>query len=132
MPTTWPVAVRFPVHWGEMDALGHVNNTRYFAWFETARIALFARVGVVMGDVGPILASASCDFVRPVKWPAAICVGARVPRLGNTSYTIEYEAFADDVVCARGTSVVVQIDYRTGEKVPIVDPLRAALAALGA
>lgn len=41
----FPVVVRIPVLWGDMDALGHVNNARYFAWFESARIALFERVG---------------------------------------------------------------------------------------
>src|SRR5687768_16581164 len=108
MPSSsWPVVVRFPVHWGEMDALGHVKNTRFFAWFESARIALFARAGVTMGDVGPILATASCDFLAPVRYPADVEVGARVPRVGNTSFVIEYEAFADAAPCARGSSVVV-------------------------
>ena len=29
------VTVTFPVAWGEMDAMGHVNNTVYFRYFET-------------------------------------------------------------------------------------------------
>ncbi|MFT4623328.1 MAG: acyl-CoA thioester hydrolase, partial [Myxococcota bacterium] len=39
----WPVSVVLPVLWGDMDALGHVNNTRYFVWFEAARMAYFNR-----------------------------------------------------------------------------------------
>ena len=34
----FPVEVRFPLQWGEMDALGHANNACYFRWFEAARI----------------------------------------------------------------------------------------------
>ena len=38
---SFPVVIRFPVHWGDQDAFGHVNNTVPLRWFESARIALF-------------------------------------------------------------------------------------------
>ena len=57
----FPVIVEFPVAWGEMDALGHVNNIVYFRYFETARIAYFERVKLLelmeKTGIGPILAS---------------------------------------------------------------------------
>ena len=28
----------FDISWGDMDALGHVNNGRYFDYFQQARI----------------------------------------------------------------------------------------------
>ena len=34
----WPVILRIPVQWGEMDAYGHVNNTVMFRYFESARV----------------------------------------------------------------------------------------------
>ena len=40
----YPVTVEIPVAWGDMDAYGHVNNTMYFRYFETARIAYFYRL----------------------------------------------------------------------------------------
>lgn len=132
----FPVVVRFPLHWGEMDALGHVNNARFFVWFESARIALFERVGVLADKpraVGPILATASCDFLVPVVYPGDIAVGARVSKLGNTSFTIDYAVVREDAqerLCARGSSVVVLIDYASGEKVRVPDDVRAAIARL--
>ena len=30
---------RVPMRWGEMDALGHMNNVCYFRYFEQARIS---------------------------------------------------------------------------------------------
>lgn len=134
----YPVVARFPTHWGEMDALGHVNNARYFTWFESARMALFERVGLASTgtpEIGPILAHASCDFLAPVRHPAEIIVGARIAKLGNSSFTMEYaaaEASAPDTPVARGTGVVVLIDYRTGEKLPIPSDLRTALSELSA
>jgi acyl-CoA thioester hydrolase len=133
----FPVVVRFPVHWSEMDAMGHVNNARYFTWFESARIALFERVGLATAGVpetGPILAHTSCDFLAPVRYPAEVVCGTRIARVGTTSFTMEYEAAlaaAPDRPVARGEGVVVMIDYRSGGKVPIPDALRQALEALG-
>ena len=35
----YPVIIELPVAWGDMDAFAHVNNTAYFKYFESARIA---------------------------------------------------------------------------------------------
>jgi acyl-CoA thioester hydrolase len=134
----FPVEARFAVHWGEMDAMGHVNNARYFTWFETARIALFERVGLAATgalEVGPILAHVRCDFLAPVSFPAEVAAATRIARLGTTSLTMDYRvtqlAPAPERPVARGEGVVVLIDYRTGAKVPIPADLREKLAALG-
>lgn len=132
----FPVVVDVQVQWGEMDALGHVNNTRFFAWFESARIALFQQAGISTvgpGSQGPILATTSCDFLRQVVFPAALKVGVRVASLGNTSVKMEYQVVAEaGAVVARGTSVVVLMDFHAGTKVPLGPELRAKLSALTA
>ena len=131
------MVVRVPVQWGDMDALGHVNNAVYFTWFESARIALFERVGLAITgvpEVGPILAHTRCDFLAPVRYPGEVLAGTRIERLGTTSFTMDYEAaLAGDPErpVARGQGVVVLIDYRDGSKVPLSASLREALSALG-
>jgi acyl-CoA thioester hydrolase len=130
------VTLELDVQWGDMDALGHVNNTRYLTWFESARIALFARIGlasVAPLTVGPILATTTCDFLRPVVFPARIEVGVRVASIGETSVAMEYEvrdAAAKETLYARGSSVVVVIDYRTMKKLRVPDEVRDAIATL--
>jgi acyl-CoA thioester hydrolase len=134
----FPVTVSFDIHWGEMDAMGHVNHARYFTWFESARIALFAKIGILADkprDVGPILAMASCDFIRPVVYPASIVAGARILKVGRTSITMEYAvwlATEPEHPCARGASVAVLVDYRTMEKVEVPADVRANIASLTA
>jgi acyl-CoA thioester hydrolase len=131
----YPVSVEVGVHWGDMDALGHVNNARFFTWFESARIALFERVGLAatgVPEVGPILAHTRCDFLAPVRYPARLVSGTRIDRLGNSSFTMGYgiaHAETPDELVARGEGVVVLIDYTRGTKVAIPDGLRAKLAA---
>jgi len=125
--------VALDVLWADMDALGHVNNARYFTWFESARIALLERLGIVAAGpsrVGPILATTSCDFLAPIRYPARVHASARVSKVGRTSLTIDYEVATSERVHARGSSVVVLVDYETSAKVEVPDAVRAAIASL--
>jgi acyl-CoA thioester hydrolase len=131
----FPVSVRFAVQWGEMDAFGHVNNARFLTWFESARIAYLSRVGMwgkEPSGVGPILASAHVDYLRPVLFPAQLEVGARVSHLGRSSFTMEYavEDAESGVAYARGSSAIVTLEYPAYRKVPVPEALRAAIEAL--
>ncbi len=71
-----------PVRWGDMDARGHVNNTVYFRYFESSRIALFHKLKVYedMEEIGdaPILVYTHCNFKAPVIYPDTIFVGVRI------------------------------------------------------
>lgn len=120
------------VRWGDMDAVGHVNNATYFTYFEQARVAWLATLGqAVMSEVaGPVMATAVCEFRRPLTWPARVTVRVLAGPPGNTSLPTAYELVdADDpgVLYARGESVLVWFDHRAGEKAPLPDSIRAAL-----
>jgi acyl-CoA thioester hydrolase len=131
-----------PILWGDMDALRHVNNSRYFAWFEAARIVYFegicgglpgAGATVGFGEVGPVLASTSCDYLRPLIYPGTASVGVKVTEIGNSSMRMEYAVARTDALdelCARGTSVIVLVRYATLDKVRVPDEVRAAIAAI--
>lgn len=129
----WTTEVTLEVAWGEMDALGHVNNVRYIAWAETARIAFFEKLGMSVRSqdpVGPILARIECDYLEPVEYPAKVTVGIKAERVGNTSLTVVHEiwrAGQPERVVARGRAVVVLLNYATQQKVRIPDALRAVL-----
>jgi acyl-CoA thioester hydrolase len=131
----WSTEVTLDVAWGEMDALGHVNNVRYIAWAETARIAFFEKLGMSTradDPVGPILARVENDYLEPVEYPARVTVGIRPGRVGNTSLTLEHEIWhtgSPERVVARGRAVVVLINYATQEKVRVPDAVRVALVS---
>jgi len=130
------VVERIPVLWGDMDAFGHVNNTRFIRWFETARIAHFQQMGIETIEavgVAPILAHVSCDYLVPVDFPNDILVGARVTKIGRTSFHHEHVvALADhpNQPVARGTSVIVMYDYDTAQKVPVPEDIRQRIRDL--
>jgi acyl-CoA thioester hydrolase len=132
----FPTSVRFPLHWNEMDAYGHVNNARFFTYFESSRLDYLARVGLVVrgapAGLSVIVASATCDFLRPLHFPAQLEVGTRASRVGTTSLTLEHAVCGaeDGVLYARGRTVMVTVRYPEVAKVPVPAEVRAALEAL--
>src|SRR5207245_7898441 len=94
----FPVVITWPVQWGDQDAFSHVNNTVYFRWFESGRIAYFERLGLgtTFSDtgLGPILASINCNFRRPIGYPDTVHIGTRVTKVGNSSFTIAQPSFS--------------------------------------
>lgn len=119
----FPVQVNLPVQWGEMDAFGHVNNTVYFKYFETARLAYFNAIGV-MEDIkklqlGPILAETHAEFKRALVFPDQIIVGANVLENHEFGFLMQYGVFSEQqqTVSTMGTGRIVMVDYNTGKKV---------------
>jgi acyl-CoA thioester hydrolase len=132
----YAVTLELPVQWGELDALQHVNNTVYLRWFETSRIAHARAVGVwarlESDQLGPILASVTCHYRRPVHFPETVRLGARVIKIGRTSMTFEHTVVAksNGLVVADGTSVMVLYDYAKKAPEPIPPSIRQAIAEL--
>ncbi len=138
----FPIVVTLPIQWGDQDAFGHVNNTVFFRWYESARIAYFARVipdpapeedaAQEEDAAGLILASIQCDFKRQVTFPDTVEVGATVTRIGSSSMTVEHLAYSQSqqAVVAEGTSTVLTFDYQSNKPKRVPDKVRAAIAAL--
>jgi acyl-CoA thioester hydrolase len=136
LPGKFPVSLEIPVAWGDMDSFGHVNNVVFLRWCESARIAYFDRTGITekmkAEKIGPILARACLDYRRPVTYPDIIRASATVTQIGKTSFVMRYRLFSlsQATVAGEGDSVIVMIDYRSGEKVPVDAELRRTIAAL--
>jgi acyl-CoA thioester hydrolase len=133
-----PIVIELPVQWGEMDAYGHVNNTVLFRYFESARMAYFARCGFIVSyerdRVGAILHSTSCRFRRPLFCPDTVLVGARVPEVGEDRFHMEYRVGSrtSGELVAEGAATIVCYDYGAGRKVPLPEGVRAGIALLEA
>jgi acyl-CoA thioester hydrolase len=131
-----PVVVEVPVAWGDMDAFAHVNNTRYFRWFEDARIAYFVAVGIHeikdATGIGPILASTSCRFRIPLTFPDRLRIGARVSAFEPERFTMQYVVVSErhGKVAAEGEGLLVAFDYRAGRKAAYPEELAARIAKL--
>lgn len=131
-----PVVLSWPVQWGDQDAFGHVNNTIYFRWMESARIEYFRQAGLghLMSNqgVGPILASIQCDFRRQLHFPDTILISASVAGIGRTSLKMVHKLYstAQQVLAAEGSSVLVMFDYQQQRPVLVSEAIRAAVESL--
>ncbi len=120
------------VRWGDMDALGHVNNTLYFRYMEQVRIAWFEAVGVPMIDngIGPVIVRADCNFIVPIVYPATVSVTNGVRRVGHSSFTLYHEirdAADASLMYANGEAVMAWADHAAGKSVPLPARIRALL-----
>jgi len=123
---------RIPIRWGDMDAMGHVNNTVYFRFMEQARISWFGRL--LPGDeawhaTGIVIANASCNYKRAITYPGTVEVRLYVGAPGGASVPTFYELRVDDdpVPYADGAAVVVFIDMQSQKSKRIPDGIRVRL-----
>ena len=129
------VWITVPVRWGDMDAFGHVNNAAYFTYCESARIRYFEMIGLTVDgsqDEGPAVVSATCNFRRQVQHPATLEVGARVTKIGKSSFTLEYGLYLEDTedLVADGISIAVWMDYVEGRSKELPAEYRKSMQEL--
>lgn len=132
----YPVRIRIPVQWGDMDAYGHVNNTVFFRYFESARIAYLKRCGFLdsyeRDKVGVILHSTECRFRRPLFHPDTVLVGGRATDVETDRFTMGYVVVsaAANAVAGDGAGVIVSYDYERREKCPLPADIRRKIEEL--
>jgi acyl-CoA thioester hydrolase len=133
--TDYPVVFSLPVQWGDQDALGHVNNIVYLRWCESARLAYLERIGLLemakQTRVWCILAHVGCNYRQPVVYPDTVHVGARVTKIGTSSFRMEHAIFSDALgLAAEADSTLVVYDYQSNKPCPMPAEIRAAIESL--
>ncbi|MEO6351597.1 MAG: thioesterase family protein [Oxalobacteraceae bacterium] len=125
---------RMSIRWGDMDALGHVNNTVYFRYMEQARIEWFSAIGCdpALSAEGPVIVNADCSFIKQLKYPGELEVLTYVGSPGRSSFETVYEirrVDAGDKIYAHGNAKVVWVHFASEKSTPLPDRLRQLLAA---
>jgi acyl-CoA thioester hydrolase len=121
---------RIAIRWGDMDAMGHVNNTVYFRYMEQARISWFDVLvpqDAAWQGTGIVVASTSCNFKRPLNYPGTVEVRVLVGEPGGSSVPTFYELRVDDELYADGAATVVFIDLEKQKPVRIPQNIREAI-----
>lgn len=111
------------VQWGDMDAFAHVNNVRYYDYAQSARIHYLEQLHLFDENSYTILASSSCQYLRPVTFPDTLFIGIRCKKIGNTSLVNEYVFFSQKQqnIVATAETVIVFFDEKGENKRPITD-----------
>ena len=122
--------------WADNDAYGHVNNTVYYEWFDTAVNRWLVEAGLLdieHGDPIGLVVETGCAYFAPLSFPDEVEVGIAVERLGSSSVTYRIGVFALDSAepSAQGhfTHVYVARDSRRPAALP--DVWRGKLNEIG-
>ncbi len=123
---------RIALRWGDMDAMGHVNNTVYFRYLEQARIELFEALGcpATPGGIGPVIINAHCSFLRQLRYPGDIEVSSWAGELGRSSFQTLHQIRrldAPELLYAEGGAKVVWVDQRVEKSMPLPASVRELL-----
>lgn len=118
-----------PIRWGDMDAMGHVNNTIYFRYMEIARLDWFFGMGLPADPKGegPVIVNAFCNFIRQFEYPGDILIRTYVSNAGRSSFdswcTME-RTDQPGVVYANGGATTVWVDFPKQKSAPMPEWLR--------
>lgn len=120
------VSVRFQ----DLDVAGHVNNAVYVTYLEEARVDYLEEVlDVGLDDLSAVVANLEIDYRRPVQELGDVTVAVRTLEPGTSSVPMEYEIRVDGEVVVTAETVMVTVDYETGETYPVPDEWRERVAA---
>ncbi len=124
-------SIELPVQFRDIDVMGHVNHATYLQYMETARVELARSLGQVKKGFrsGFILASARCEFKKPITDERRITVTTWVSRIGDRSWDLDYSIHGPRrVEYAVGRTTQVAYDYKTRSAVQVSGKLKRELA----
>jgi acyl-CoA thioester hydrolase len=120
--------IEFSVRWGDMDALGHVNNIMYFQYFEQTRLAWYQAMGFAplsTAKEGMVIVDNHAEYLKPIVYPMVIQVRMSGHSPGRSSFVSSYAITVDDVLYTRGSAKVVWVDTEAGKSIPLPDAVRS-------
>ncbi len=129
--TFLPITTR----WLDNDAYGHLNNTVYYSFFDTAVNRYLIDAGALDVALSPVIGlvvETRCNYFAPLGFPQAVEVGLRVAHVGSSSVRYELGVFAAGAAesAACGHFVHVYVDRVSRRPAALPGPLIQALAAL--
>ena len=113
------------IRFGDLDVLGHVNNVAYMVYFETGRVAFLEQLGRPPRDRehGPVfvLAHIAADYIEELYYPGRVEIGTALRHVGKSSFHLGHGIFVDGECKAIATSVIVQVQGRPLQAIPLTD-----------
>ena len=113
-----------PIRWGDMDAMGHVNNGSYFRYLETIRIDWMRSVGAIPDPKGEgmVIVNAFCNFYRQLEYPGDVLMKMYVSDPARTTFetwaTME-RADQPGTVYAAGGATTIWVDFPAQKAAPL-------------
>jgi acyl-CoA thioester hydrolase len=125
--------MHIPIRWGDMDAMGHLNNGTYFRYLETIRIDWMHKIGCIpdpQGE-GPVIVNAFCNFYQQLVYPGDVLMKMYTSDPGRTTFetwgTME-RVDAPGVICAAGGATTIWVNFPLQKAVALPQWMRELVA----
>ena len=124
------------VRFSDVDVYGHVNNVKYFEYYQEARIAFVLGLGDGLFDtessLRQVVARIDVDYRRPILFRAEpYAVETWVTRIGTSSYDLSCRIVDEaDQVYSTAEVRLVAFDTSTGRSRPLTVDERGRLEAV--
>lgn len=109
---SYPVWREVTTRWGDNDAYGHVNNTVYYGWFDTAVNAWLIEAGLLdieQGDPIGLVVETGCRYAESLSYPEPVEIGLGVERIGSSSVRYRLGVFAESTAQAAAEGYFVHV-----------------------
>ncbi len=121
------------VRFSDVDVYGHVNNVKYFEYFQEARIAFILSLAGGLFDADSnnrqVVARIDVDYKRPILFRAEpYAVETWVTRIGTSSYGLGCQIVDESgLVYSTAEVALVTFDVSTQRSRPLTDAERTRL-----
>jgi len=117
---------------GDIDLLGHINNTVPAGWFELARNTIikmfYPATEIKREDFPLVLVHSDYDFIGQLYFNNDVEIRTWVTKIGTKSFTVYHEARQQDRLCVKGNAVIVYYDFVAESSVPIPEDKKQLLS----
>jgi acyl-CoA thioester hydrolase len=134
--SAFPWRATLDTRWEDMDCYNHINNVKFYSFFDTAVNRMLLELGLLALPPSPtslagFVVASSCSFLAPLRFPLPVTVGVRVGRLGTSSVSYEVGVFTADGACAAtGSFTHAYVNPATHRAQPLPGAMREALQRL--
>lgn len=117
------------VTFGELDAMGHMNNLSLLRLLETGRVDYMVATGLAGYDeLTYVLARLETDFRKQGLYGDNLTCGTQVTALGRTSFTMDQHIWRDDGSLLIGSrSILVALAPDKATPIPVPDRWRKVI-----
>lgn len=129
IPEPWSFGVADRTRFGELDALGHINNAAYLGWLENFRIQYLRAYDISdLSAAAPklVLRQVQVDYLQEMLLNEDYIVTGRTAALRRTSFRMDYAIWAGGTLRATSHAIIVMLNHN-GTKQEINQNLRDTL-----
>ena len=125
---SYPLQLRF----NDIDALGHVNNSVYFTFYDLGKSRYFEAVKKMSIDwrkADVVIANVNADFLSPIYSYEQVAVETCCLEIGNRSFRLMQRIVNTETGEVKGVcrTIMVGFDVAAGVSAPISDEWKEAI-----